>query len=194
MPDLSLSPGAWNTEPPEGSTRGPAQIASPWSLTIPRAPKVVGYVTNSGEDTKNVSKLRLEYEITGSGTLVAADGGSPARVALFIQGVGDNYQGGNQNDPNDPAQYKYRWWSVDRQPLTVPTAGIMVHEVALTPDKWLSVWGRKGDLNAASLAGFTNLKNRPDNKVGFTFGANTAGHGISTNGTIYFKLRKFSLI
>lgn len=193
MKDLSLSPSAWNTRPTEGSSSGPSRIASPWSLTIPKSPKKVGYVENPNESLKDFTKIRIEFEITGSGVLTASDGGSPARIALFFSAPNDNGQCGEQSSPTDPAQYKYRWWSATRMPLVVPMP-LTVFEVALTPDQWISCWGRNGNLNSASRAGFSAAKASAGGLVGFTFGASSAGHGISTTGSIQFKLKKYSLI
>jgi hypothetical protein len=66
--------------------------------------------------------------------------------------------------------------------------------VPLTPDQWSSVYGKPGNLNATTLAGFhdalTNLGH-----VGMTFGGGCfAGHGVNVSGgSARFALISYSI-
>lgn len=72
-----------------------------------------------------------------------------------------------------------RWWSLAS---VVLQPGGFTLSVPLLPAEWSSVYGKRGDFDAAALAGFQAALAAPQ-KVGLTFGAgNDFGHGITATG------------
>jgi hypothetical protein len=74
-----------------------------------------------------------------------------------------------------------------------PTSDNVTMTVPLTPDQWSSVYGKPGNLNATTLAGFhdalTNLGH-----VGMTFGGGYfAGHGVNVSGAGARAMRSYKL-
>jgi hypothetical protein len=122
----------------------------------------------------------FQYQFNPDNTCI-----SPAHVRPFLQ---------RKNDPmtaEGEAEF-YRWWAT---PIAYElAAGSTTLTVPLTPDQWLSVFGKLGNSSASATAGFQaallNLGN-----VGFTFGGGCFyGHGVNiSRGTARFTLIKFSI-
>jgi hypothetical protein len=107
----------------------------------------------------------------------------PAHVRLFLERRGD--------DLSEEKEY-WRWWS---DPVAFQLAGGSAELMAaLTPDQWISVLGKRGNLNPSSKDGFRQAINQVDN-VGFTFGGGCFfGHGVNvTGGTARFYVTEYSV-
>lgn len=124
-------------------------------------------------------KIVLSYSVTGGGPLRALDGGSPPTVSLIIWRSGDNLscQGEYQ---------QYRYFSRQRGSLS---PGDYTLTVNIDPSNWTDCYGKPGtDFPARFQATIYNVW-----KIGFTFGGNSAGHGvIAPQGGVQFTLKGFS--
>ncbi|MEQ1896852.1 MAG: hypothetical protein ABL971_05615 [Vicinamibacterales bacterium] len=106
--------------------------------------------------------------------------GGPATMRLFLE---------RANEPTANTADFYRWWSDVTLPLT-PGGGSLT--VPVTPDRWGSVFGTKGNASPAAVAGFeATLADLAT--VGMTFGGGCfAGHGVNiSGGTARFILTSF---
>ena len=137
----------------------------------------VNYVINSysGPATHSVS-MTFQIVTTGVPTfnyIMETDNTcvTAATVRLFLE---------RKND--DLSQEFYRWWANPMVYDLQPTSGDVTMTVPLTPDQWSSVYGKVGNQNATTLAGFQDaLTNLGD--VGMTFGGGCfAGHGVNVSG------------
>ncbi len=85
-----------------------------------------------------------------------------------------------------------RWWANPTSYVLGP--GTVTLTVPLAPDQWSSVYGKFGNYDASSLAGFQNaLSNTYD--MGLSFGGNCFfGHGVNVSGgTAQFQLLSYSV-
>ena len=124
----------------------------------------VNYVTDSYTGTASHSaSMTFQILTTGAPTFnyVMETGNTcatSATVRLFLE---------RKND--DLTQEFYRWWANSTIYDLQPTSENVTMTVLLTPDQWSCVYGKPGNLNATTLAGFhdalTNLGH-----VGMTFG------------------------
>jgi len=82
-----------------------------------------------------------------------------------------------------------RWWSVDAYTLA-GGAGTLAEP--LTPDKWTSVNGKRGDESTTTLKAFNQMLRA--SQVGVTFGAGCFfGHGVNVSGgTAQFGVTSFT--
>ncbi len=115
--------------------------------------------------------------VLGPGTLVPAPAsgiGTP-KLRLYMQRRGD-----------DLNKQQYRYWST---PIEVSQQGSYAIERQITLDGWTDVAGMPaGDFPAA----FAALLADPAG-VGFTWGAEFAGHGVSTVGALQFTLVEYTV-
>jgi hypothetical protein len=85
-----------------------------------------------------------------------------------------------------------RWWSNPRT-YNLTVGGTVTLTIPLRPHDWSSVFGKVGDQDATTMAGFEQaLKNA--NHLGMTFGGGCFfGHGVNVSGgTAQFKILTFS--
>lgn len=149
----------------------------------------VGYVTDfhSGPVSHSVS---MTFQIVTTGApvfnyVMESDNtcNTPATVRLFLERKHD-----------DLAEEFYRWWANPVGYELQPTSGGVTLTVPLTPDQWSSVYGKFGNYNATTLAGFqdvlTNL-----GRAGMTFGGGCFfGHGVNVSGgTARFVLISYTI-
>ena len=181
-PDPTIGgPGTWYFDFPVDPNY-PACIAS-------QNCNSVGYVTetHSGPVSHSVS---MTFQIVTTGApvfnyVMESDNtcNTPATVRLFLE---------RKND--DLAEEFYRWWANPVGYELQPTSGDVTMTVPLTPDQWSSVYGKIGNYNATTLAGFqdvlTNL-----GRAGMTFGGGCFfGHGVNVSGgTARFVLISYSI-
>ncbi len=149
----------------------------------------VGYVTNSysGPVTHSVS-MTFQIVTTGAPSfnyVMESDNTctTPASVRLFLERKNDDFTG-----------EFYRWWANPVGYELQPMSGNVTLTVALTPDQWSSVYGKVGNYDATTLAGFhdvlTNL-----GRAGMTFGGGCFfGHGVNvSDGTARFVLINYTI-
>jgi hypothetical protein len=176
-------PGTWYFDFPTDPNY-PACVYNPDTLC-----HSVNYVTNSYTESvsHNVS-MTFQILTTGAPTFnymmeTGNTCATSATVRLFLQ---------RKND--DLSQEFYRWWANSAIYDLQPTSENVTMTVPLTPDQWSSVYGKPGNLNATTLAGFhdalTNLGH-----VGMTFGGGCfAGHGVNVSGgSARFALISYSI-
>jgi hypothetical protein len=176
-------PGTWYFDFPTDPNY-PACVYNPDTLC-----HSVNYVTNSYTESvsHNVS-MTFQILTTGAPTFnymmeTGNTCATSATVRLFLE---------RKND--DLSQEFYRWWANSAIYDLQPTSENVTMTVPLTPDQWSSVYGKPGNLNATTLAGFhdalTNLGH-----VGMTFGGGCfAGHGVNVSGgSARFALISYSI-
>ena len=85
-----------------------------------------------------------------------------------------------------------RWWANPTSYVLGP--GTVTLTVPLTPDQWSSVYGKFGNYDANSLAGFQNTLQNTFN-IGMSFGAACFfGHGVQVSGgTAQFQLLSYGI-
>jgi hypothetical protein len=83
----------------------------------------------------------------------------------------------------------WRWWSDPVAFQLAPRAAELT--AALMPEQWVSVFGKRGDFDASSKAGFGGYS--ADRNVGFTFGGGCFfGHGVNViDGTARFNATEY---
>ncbi len=182
--------------PPDPTLGGPGT----WYFDFPSDPNYpacipsqncnsVGYVTNSysGPVTHSVS-MTFQIVTTGAPSfnyVMESDNTctTPASVRLFLERKNDDFTG-----------EFYRWWANPVGYELQPMSGNVTLTVALTPDQWSSVYGKVGNYDATTLAGFhdvlTNL-----GRAGMTFGGGCFfGHGVNvSDGTARFVLINYTI-
>ncbi len=87
----------------------------------------------------------------------------------------------------------WRWWS---NPAAVElAAGQFTITVPFDPAQWTSVYGKRGNLDALTLADFYGSLNQPE-ALGIVFGGGCFfGHGVSViNGTATFTLLDYAIV
>lgn len=190
MIQVSMNPGSWFFTHSPGMPLNPiTHVDGGWSFDFPQRDGVHGVVYGvSGTAPREV---RIIARVEGEGSLVAVDGCTPTRARIFLQRRGDNYTlpsseaDGNLNLTSPTAKENWRWWN-EGAPL-VPGQGFDVI-TPLTPDKWIQVWGRSGVTRPAAFADAINNLQR----VGITFGACSAMHGVYANGPARFVVKEVS--
>jgi hypothetical protein len=111
--------------------------------------------------------ITMVFSLQGTGTLLANEGRSPAKVRLFVQRQGDT------STAEEP--YK-RWWSLAHVVLVSP--GNFKLSAKIEPRAWSSVFGAVGSAAPTEFADcISNLAH-----WGFTFGGDFAGHGVYARG------------
>ena len=94
-----------------------------------------------------------------------------ATVRLFLE---------RKND--DLSEELYRWWANSTIYDLQTTSENVTMTVPLTPNQWSSVYGKPGNLNGTTRAGFQDLLTNLGH-VGMTFGGRCfAGHGVNVSG------------
>lgn len=149
------------------------------AFAIPTGRGDVDYVTTNGKNLSKAKSIRLVYDLLGDAKLKPTGGGpTTARIRLHIQRKGDDWTGNGSYE-------HYRFWSSVTSELK-PGKNIVL-ECALDPALWTGVYGQ------TSEAGFkATLKNCA--RMGFTFGGNFAGHGVSVKkGDATFVIREFEV-
>jgi hypothetical protein len=142
----------------------------------------VDYVTTTA-GTKGLAdgkSLRLVYDLLGEGKLKPTGGGTTsARIRLHVQRKGDDWSGRGQYE-------HYRFWS---SVVSVLEPGKdVVLECALNPDLWTGVYGK------TNADGFKAVLKNCE-RMGFTFGGNFAGHGVSVKkGELTFVIKEFEVL
>ncbi len=87
----------------------------------------------------------------------------------------------------------FRWWS---NPAAVELAnGQFTITVPLDPSQWTSTYGKRGDLDAQTLADFYGSLNQPEG-LGIVFGGGSfMGHGVSViEGVATFTLLEYYIV
>ena len=110
--------------------------------------------------------------------------GAPATVRFFVQVLE------NRHPPPYVMIAEFaRWWSNPVALTLQDTGGPVVLVAPIDPSQWSSVYGRRGDEDADTLAGFNEAMQNHDG-IGFTFGSCGFGHGVglAAGGTARFTL------
>jgi hypothetical protein len=140
----------------------------------------VHYVTKKIKG-RLTGSMTLTYTIEASpdAVFVAADGGTPGRIALHFQRKGDDWSARGK-------YAGYRWYSLNR-PLIAPGT----HTISIPLD--LAHWGAVL-ASGRTQALFDAAKAKP-HRLGFTFGGTgNAGHGVClSSGTARFTVKSFSV-
>jgi hypothetical protein len=191
---VSMSAAAWNIlYSPSMPAHPTAATGGGWYFEFPGcggAPTCsVHYVTvpvNVAASTNVKAKFEItttgrpgfHYKLKPDNTCVA-----PAHVRLFVQRKGDDLTAGKEY---------WRWWSDPVAFQLAPRAAELT--AALMPEQWVSVFGKRGDFDASSKAGFRQAIQQIGN-VGFTFGGGCFfGHGVNViDGTARFNATEYSI-
>jgi hypothetical protein len=140
----------------------------------------VHYVTKTIKG-RLTGTMTLTYTIEASpdAVFVAADGGTPGRIALHFQRKGDDWSARGK-------YAGYRWYSSARH---LVTPGEHTINIPLDLASWKAVLG-----SGRTQALFDAAKARPT-RVGFTFGGTgNAGHGVClSSGSARFTVKSFTV-
>lgn len=140
----------------------------------------VHYVVKPAPKLDMGSVVKLEFNVSGSGTVLPVQGDT-AWVTLFMQRRGDNLSG------SGPYQ-QYRYWGAKAR----LASGDGSMSCTLTPDQWSDVFGSNGMEHQTEFADcVANAE-----MIGFTFGdpgAGATGHGAYSNGGNRFTLKSFTI-
>lgn len=140
----------------------------------------VHYVVELAPSLQMGSVVKLDFNVSGSGTVVPVQG-TTAQVSLFMQRKGDNLTGSG-------AYQQYRYWH-SAAPLTTGDGSL---SCTLTPDQWGDVFGSNGMEHQSEFAEcVANCE-----MIGFTFGdpgAGASGHGCYSSGSNRFTLKSFTI-
>lgn len=140
----------------------------------------VHYVVEPAPSLQMGQVVKLEFNVSGSGTVVPVQG-DKATVSLFMQRRGDNLTG------SGPYQ-QYRYWH-SGAPLVNGDGSL---SCTLTPDQWGDVFGSNGMEHQSEFAAcVANAE-----MIGMTFGdpgAGATGHGCYSNGGNRFTLKNFTI-
>jgi len=124
----------------------------------------VNYITTPVNAAITAAALTMTFRIETTGAPIFQYAlnrnntcSNPAAVRLFIQRHGDTLKADHEF---------HRWWSKAAAKLT---GGTVTLTVPLTPDQWLSVLGKAGDLNKTASAAFRGALQKVGN-IGMTFG------------------------
>jgi hypothetical protein len=135
----------------------------------------VHYVVTDYTQPITAVTLVMTFRVETTGSVVFNGNLQPDNTCNFPAGVHPYIE--RQND--DGGEF-YRWWA---NPIYYALApGSVTLAVPLTPDQWSSVFGKFGNYDAESLAGFqAALQNVGE--VGMTFGGGCFfGHGVNVSG------------
>lgn len=132
--------------------------------------------------------VAISFTITGNGTFVANDGGSPCGLRLYMQRWGDNFTG------LGPYQF-YRFWSQQRVELTAPNTYTL--STMLGSSLWIPVGGNQyvpgPNYEQDKFDGFNGCISAPQ-FIGFSFGGWSAAHGVYVTGeTTHFTLNSYTV-
>lgn len=174
------------------NTTGLQQLTSTsWGFDFPIIPGKIGYVLHRHTAPIIQSKLRISCKILCSDPAPIFDfkteesntGTTPSNFRFLLWK--------NNKDSGELS----RWWSNPSCVFLAP--GEFILEVDLTPDKWSSVYGKFGNLDSTTLAGFNACK-QGIGDIGVTFGGGSAfGHGVrllDNTGWAKFNCLEFKLI
>jgi hypothetical protein len=144
---------------------------------FPKSTDGIHYVIQQAPALQLGQTITMVFSLQGTGTLLANEGRSPAKVRLFVQRQGDT------STAEEP--YK-RWWSLAHVVLVSP--GTFKLSAKIEPSAWSSVFGAVGSAAPTEFADcISNLAH-----WGFTFGGDFAGHGVyARGGRIRFVLKEF---
>ena len=165
-----LDPSRWNITHSPGM---PPHPNAPWYFDFPHRDGI-HYVTTRSKSISGRSAMRMRFRIDGNATFKATQGEAPARVRLYMQRRGDNWQWDH---------ISYRFWS---GPLDL-SIGEYTLEGKLVPGQWINVGGKHDE------AGFQPALAEVEN-IGFTFGGTFAGHGVYAEGDARFYLLEFAVL
>ena len=141
------------------------------------------------------SALSLTYQIVSTGTptwnyfFPQFDPGNlcvtPATTRFWFAQKGFN------SNPYPPT---YQWWSVPVAAQLTNNSTVTL-TVPLTPDQWMSTYGKFGNLDASTFTDWSNSLQNPE-QMGLSFGGGCyLGHGVSTlNGSAKFILWDYSIV
>jgi hypothetical protein len=187
--DWSFTTGAMPVAHPTAASRG-------WSFNFPIYDHVpstdcvvsdcprVGYVTTPTSINLTEKTMSMKFQVVATGEPVFQYAlnpnntcGGAATVSLFIQRLGDTGYG------------EFDRWFTKSSIILANGKGTLSVEVS--PDKWISVYGRDGTDPAAATGWRTVLSNV--GAVGFVFGGGCfAGHGVNIKGgTATFQVSQF---
>lgn len=187
---VSMASAQWNIQFSSGMPLHPSTNAGGgWYFDFPAPPGSVHYVTTA-VDMAASENMRAVIQVSTTGAPIfhyrLRPGNTcdvPAHVRLYLQQYGD--------DMTATKEF-YRWWS--NPAAYTLEAGSATLDVPFAPDRWTSVFGKRGTDSAQAEAGFkqaiANLAN-----VGFTFGGGCFfGHGVNvTGGAARFVATAFSV-
>ena len=144
----------------------------------------VHYVVENISGLRQGQIINMTFSVTGDGTVLSVQGGTPGKVTLYMQRAGDNLSGAG-------AYQQYRYWAGGHSTSLV--AGDYTISVQLNPDQWGDVFGASGSQYPNGFADcVTNA-----NLIGFTFGdpgLGATGHGCYVpNGNARFTLKSFTV-
>lgn len=197
---VSLTPRDWNILYSSKLPKHPAALNGQvgWYFDFPVYDKPISTCAPKNA-CPSVHYVTTDYTQSISGTLVMT-----LRVETSGPGVVFNGNLQTDNTCNTPSTVRpyfehikdsggefERWWANPTSYVLAPGSATLT--VPLTPDQWSSVFGKRGDYDPASLAGFQEALQNVG-QVGMTFGGGCFfGHGVNVSGgTARFILTGYS--
>lgn len=176
----SLSPSGWSILNSKNMPAMMGQNSSGYYFDFPTEDGVHA-VCKPPVGLQAGQNIRMEFNVSGSGSVVPVQGAPPAKVSLFMQRKGDNLSAVG------PYQ-QYRYYHSSAQ--LVNGDGLL--EARLDPDQWTDVFGKRGTEFPAQFAACI----ADAAMIGFVLGDPGAGataHGAYVrNGNARFTLKSFT--
>jgi len=185
---LSMNASSWTFKYGVSTPKHPTQDGSGWKYTHSCDKMEVDYITCSQTRSITASAIELTVavecaenvwfdHVTESGNI---PGGNPSACRLMVQ--------------RDLTTEFGRWFScfdfVELKPGQLQTI-----RVPLTPDRWSSVYGKRGDYSDAARMGFYAALSRPQALALVFGGGNFYGHGLrARNGNAIVKILSYRLV
>lgn len=173
------TPTVWSILYSPSTARGTTDASGVFSFNFTKKSDGTDYVVKSAPRVLVGQTIKLVFEISGSGKLLATEGTATPRIKLFMQQAGDSMTAVEQNK---------RWWSAASIELLTP--GVYELTAKVVPEQWTQVFGKNGSTVPIPFARcVANLA-----RVGFTFGGMFAGHGVySVGGDVRFTVKSFEI-
>lgn len=188
----TMAADKWDIQHSPGMLLRPLAGDGGWYFDFPGSAGSVGYVTTlTSMAASSGIAASIMVVVTGNPVFnykLEANNTCdfPAHVRLFLQRQGDDLSGVG------PKQY-FRWWSIEAA-FKLKAGEAMLTESFANLDKWVSVFGKRGDADAEATAGLQDAV-RNLARIGFTFGGGCFyGHGVNiTNGSARFIATSFNV-
>lgn len=178
---MNLANRKWITTYPEKG-RHPVARAGGFSVDIPKTGSLNYIITQSMVESGDARRLTIKGRVEcAPGTKFTAIDRNGS------EGLEPNFRPMLMHDMYGALN---RWWCDDH--VTLAGNESFVLSIPLTPDRWTSVFGRRGDENSATEKAFRRVRSRC--YFGLTFGGGSNyGHGVRATPKATVHMTHYSL-
>ena len=186
---LSLAPSSWAIFNPAPRIYAESSGGLAFDFGYDAGAGSAGYLYNTSPPRVLARQVSVSFTVKATGAPVFNYKTESANTCPGTANVRPFFQA-----HNDWAGEFGRWWA-DPDAATL-ASGSTTLNIPVTPDRWISVYGKRGDQDAATNAAFADaIKNVTS--LGVTFGGGCFfGHGVFVNrgtGTAQFVLTSYSV-